>query len=408
MNASTCWAIAVSTVAIYAAYSGAPVALVSLDRETFGKANENGDKTAARVLAWADKEAAVVGIRRVGGVFSLVVGVIAVVLAMKSLPLFELIPMLLVYAFLVALFGEVLSKIVHRQHADLLAPYSARWFEISHVLFRPFVAMVNGLSRGLSGTNGASPSQISREEILLQLQDPADPELIDPEDHKMIQRVFAITEKTAFECMTPLVEVDAVDAADTVQEAILIAVRNGHTRIPVYEERIDHITGVIYARDLLFGNDRSAKVGTLKKLVPYVPDSKRVDELLQQMRHDREHFVVVVDEYGGSIGIVTIEDLLEELIGDIGDERDGGDADVRRISETEWLLSARISLERFTEATGRSLPQGDYETIAGMLLQILGRIPSKGEPVRVGSGVFQIEVSNERSIQQVRFIGDPL
>jgi CBS domain containing-hemolysin-like protein len=201
------------------------------------------------------------------------------------------------------------------------------------------------------------------------------------------------------------VDLVAVDAP--IREATTAAVRNGHTRIPVYEERVDHIVGVVHAQDLLFGAADDSPARSVLRPVKYVPDQKRVDELLHEMRREREHFAVVVDEYGGSVGIVTIEDLLEEIIGDIRDERDQEGPGLRRIADNEWRVPARVHIDELERAIGRTLPPGDYETIAGMILSETGRIPRTGEIVKVGDLRFRIDESNERAIQTVHVTVPP-
>jgi CBS domain containing-hemolysin-like protein len=255
-------------------------------------------------------------------------------------------------------------------------------------------------------TGSARRTPISRQEILLLLQTPnSGGELgngeLGVEEHQMIRRVFAITERSVKECMTPLVEVDGVPSTAMVRDAVEVAVKNGHSRLPVYEGRIDHIVGVVLARDLLFGTEDRTPIRELLHTARHVPGSKRVDELLQEMRREREPFAVVVDEYGGAVGIITVEDLLEEIIGEIQDERESDELGIRRLSETEWRVPARVEVAALERAIGERLPEGDYETVAGLLLANTGRIPVQGEIVQIGAIRFRIEQSNERALQSV-------
>jgi len=147
-----------------------------------------------------------------------------------------------------------------------------------------------------------------------------------------------------------------------------------------------------------------ASVKSIKRPVSFVPEAKRADVAFHDMRQSAEHLVAVVDEYGGSVGIVTIEDLLEELVGEIRDERDADGPQIRRIGERRWRISARAELEEVARATQIDLPQGEYETVAGLILARCGRIPHPGELIRVGPYTFRIQESTERAIQVVQLI----
>jgi putative hemolysin len=298
--------------------------------------------------------------------------------------------------------GEAVPRAVHRGRANLIAPWAATFVTFSRIPFAPLLPFVRAWASALQRLTGSgSRTALTRQEILGLLRKPADPHALDAEEQRMIARVFAITETTVDECMTPLVRVDAVPADATVRQAVTVAVRNGHTRLPVYRDRVDHIVGFLHARDLLFGIDDDQPIGALIRPVKYVPDSKRVDELLDELRREREPFAIVVDEYGGSVGILTIEDLLEELIGEIRDEREGDDAGIRRLSELEWRVAAKVRVSAVAAEIARPIPEGEYETIAGLVLAQLGRIPRTGESVIVGDIAIRVEDASERAIHTV-------
>jgi CBS domain containing-hemolysin-like protein len=202
--------------------------------------------------------------------------------------------------------------------------------------------------------------------------------------------------------MTPLVDMVAVSEESLSGEAIELTVQTGYSRLPVYRERIDNIVGRIEARDLLAAPRDDIPVAQLMRPVHFVPESKRIDELFREMRDEADPMRIVVDEYGGSVGVVTLEDLLEEILGDIEDERDHAAPGIRATAPDEWRVPARTELEELEEAIGHSLPPGDYETVAGLLLAALGRIPEPGEKVRVGRHVFYIEAASERAIEMVK------
>ena len=241
-----------------------------------------------------------------------------------------------------------------------------------------------------------------REDIVQLLDGEAGP--IDPEDRALIQRLLAMNETTVGECMTPLVDVKAIEDTASVADGVQMVLREGYSRLPVYHDRVDNVVGRIEHRDLLFSDPEADQISPMVRAVTFVPESKRVDELLREMRGSGDPFAVVVDEYGGSVGVVTMEDLLEEVIGEIEDERDLRSPGIRRLGEREWRVPARTEIDELREELGRDLPEGDYETVAGLLLKVCGRIPEPGDVVRVARLKFVVEKASDRAILLVRVI----
>ena len=226
---------------------------------------------------------------------------------------------------------------------------------------------------------------------------------IDEEDVRLIKRIFQITETPVEDVMTPLVRVNALAEDADRAEAVQAFIRSGHSRIPIFRERVDNLVGVLHHQDVLFGED-GATIEDLVRPARYVPESKRVDVLLREMREDRVHFMVVVDEYGGGVGVVTLEDLLEEVVGEIQDERDRDELRIRQLSANSWRMPAQVEVEHLSERIGTEVPEGDYETIAGLILERLGRIPEVGEVIEVEHLRFRIEEADARAILRVHLV----
>ncbi|MBT3220808.1 MAG: HlyC/CorC family transporter, partial [Proteobacteria bacterium] len=303
-----------------------------------------------------------------------------------------------IVAPLTIVFGEALPRILAKHHANVLATLVARPLRALQVILTPFVWVLAGLGRWLHFRT--EPVEISREEIV-RLIDESAPGDIDAEDRQLIRRIFSMTETQIDDCMTPLVEVAAIDEELDVDETIQFVKEGGFSRLPVYRDRIDNIVGFITLRDLLFNAEDSDTVGKHMQPAMYVPETKGVDDLLREMRRDQNHFAVVVDEYGGVVGVVTVEDLLEEIVGEIQDERDTEEPGIRRLSEREWLIPARLEIEEISDVIGVDLPEGEYETVAGLILAAVGRIPETGEVIRIRRFAFRIELATERAIQRV-------
>ncbi len=379
-------------------FSGSEIALVSADRLTLKSEAEKGSGGAALALRLLEHEDRLLATCLVGTNICVITGTTLIARALHSYGYEGELWVAICWVPFALVLGEALPKTVYSHHATLLAPVVAQILSPIQTLLTPLLWIVSGWARLLSWSAGTTGEHaLTRQEILLMITD-QEPEDISEDDHRMIQRVFQITEVTVEECMTPLVDVDALPVEATVREAGELAVKNAHSRLPVYEDRIDSIVGVVHSQDLLFGTDPNASVRAVLRPVKYVPETKRIDELLHEMRREREHFAVIQDEYGGSVGIVTIEDLLEEIIGDIRDERDSEEDEIRRLSEREWRVSARLEIDKLAQAVDREVPAGDFETVAGWILSTTGRIPRTGELVRIGEFAFRIEEASPRAL----------
>jgi len=217
----------------------------------------------------------------------------------------------------------------------------------------------------------------------------------------LIDRVFAFGERTVREAMIPLVDVVALPEEATVADAVAMVEAYHFARIPLYEDRVDRLTGFLHTLDLL-GAETSAPLRPLLRPAPYVPESRRLDDLLRDLQRARTQMAMVVDEYGGVVGIVTMEDLLEELVGEIEDEDDDAIPAIRRLPDGAWLVDARIEVERLNEETGLQVPKGEYETLAGYLLALLQKIPEPGEEITTEGIHFLVTEADRRSILKVK------
>lgn len=217
----------------------------------------------------------------------------------------------------------------------------------------------------------------------------------------LIDRVFAFGERTVREAMIPLVDVVALAEEATVADAVAIVEAYHFARIPLYEDRVDRLTGFLHTLDLL-GAEASAPLRPLLRPAPYVPESRRLDDLLRDLQRARTQMAMVVDEYGGVVGIVTMEDLLEELVGEIEDEDGDAVPAIRRLPDGAWLVDARIEVERLNEETGLQVPKGEYETLAGYLLALIQKIPEPGEEITTEGIHFLVTEADRRSILKVK------
>lgn len=228
---------------------------------------------------------------------------------------------------------------------------------------------------------------------------------VDEEQKEIIESVFELHETTVSAIMTPRTEIDAVRADASYEDVRESILRIGHSRIPVYEKTVDHILGVLYAKDLLRlrpGDPFDAR--KVMRVVPYVPETKTLAELLDEFRRKRIQIAIVLDEYGGTAGLATIEDILEELVGEIDDEYDQPEApQIRRISDDVLEVDARVSVSEINAELDVTLPEdGDYETIGGFLFTTVGKIPTRGESFQHGNIEFRVMDAEPRKINRLR------
>ena len=274
------------------------------------------------------------------------------------------------------------------------------------VVFTPLRLLIGFRER--AGRFGPSerdePEGVSEEELLAVAELAAADESIEAEEHRLIESVISFGDTIAREVMVPRTDMVAIASTFSVAEALEVALFNGLTRIPVYGEGIDDIVGLAHVRDLIAavrdeGDDRP--VGEVMREVGFVPDTKRIAELLAEMQGGRSHLVIVIDEFGGTAGLVTLEDLLEEMVGEITDEFDVEHALVEKLGDGSFRASGRVPLSELSEALEAELPSGRWSTVGGLIFTLLGRVPEEGESLDVNGHRFLVERVQRRRIARV-------
>ncbi|MCX7616355.1 hemolysin family protein [Tepidiforma sp.] len=228
---------------------------------------------------------------------------------------------------------------------------------------------------------------------------------VEEQERRMIRGVIALEDKTAREIMVPRIDVAAADISATVGDVAAIVTERGVSRVPVYRENIDDIVGIVYAKDLLravANGGRDRPIAELVREAYFIPESKRLDELLTEMQARRTHMAIVVDEYGGTAGIVTIEDLLEEIVGEIEDEYDVARPSIEVISPDEVVLDAGTSTDALKELFGLDVESEDFDTIGGFLIHHLGRLPAVGDEVEVDGLTLRVLSMSGRRVRRLR------
>lgn len=309
----------------------------------------------------------------------------------------------------------VLGEIVPKTYGSLRPGPSARAIAgMMSTLIRllgPLVVVMNQISGGIMRAVGLSAQHhrhfMSAEEIMAAADLGEEEGTVEPEEGEMLDSVMELRDRTVRDIMVPRVEIVALPEDATLEDLLEVAVESGFSRIPVYDESIDHITGIVYVNDTLAylaRGERETRVAEVARTPILAPETKRLDEMLWELREQKVHIAVVIDEFGGTEGLVTIEDILEELVGEIEDEHDAGEPEILVIGEGEALVAGRARLEDVNEALGTEIPTDTHGTVSGFVTGMAGRVPDEGERLLAGDVTFVVVESNDQHIDRLRVI----
>ncbi|MDP9320077.1 MAG: hemolysin family protein [Chloroflexota bacterium] len=313
------------------------------------------------------------------------------------------------------LFGLFVPRSIGARHARQVLLVMVFPLELITWITRPLVAVLFVLTRLVTAPFGANPQEgtlISEEDIKALIETGEEQGVLDVEERDMIHSVFALGDKMVHEVMVPRTDIVAIDVNTAPNEVLESVVSAGHSRIPVYEGSPDQIIGVLYVKDLFRRLARGEKDLTIRPFLRpavFVPETKKVDELLREMQKDKVHIAIVVDEYGGTAGLVTIEDLVEEIVGEIRDEYDVENELILPVSEHEAVMDARVAFSEVQETFGIEPPDGvaEFDTLGGFVTHELGRLPKPGETVQRDGVKFVVESVDGRRVGRVRVIREP-
>jgi len=307
---------------------------------------------------------------------------------------------------LVLLFGEAAPKSYAVENTESWALRIARPLKLSEYFLLPMVVTVDHLTRILNRVTGGrstiESTYVTRSEIKDMIETGERAGVLEEEEHEMLQRIFRFNNTIAKEVMTPRLDMTAVGVEAGVEEALETCVQSGHARIPVYEGSLDNVIGVVHIRDLVRDTQYGENDVELRDLINptlHVPESKNADELLSEMREERVHMVVVIDEFGTTEGLITMEDMVEEIVGEIleGEE----DEPIERVDENTLVVRGEVNIEEVNEALDVEIPEGEeFETIAGFIFNRAGRLVEAGEEIEYENVSIRVErVENTRILQ---------
>ena len=319
-----------------------------------------------------------------------------------------------VLSLVAVLFGLFVPRSIGIRHAKQVLLLMVFPLELITWLTRPLVAALFFLTRIVTAPFGANPQEgtlVSEEDIKALIETGEQQGVLDTGEREMIHSVFALGEKKVHEVMVPRPDITAIDVNTPPEQLLEAVVSAGHSRIPVYEGSPDQIIGVLYVKDLFrrLARHESVTIRPFLRAAQFVPETKKVDELLREMQKDKVHIAIVVDEYGGTAGLVTIEDLVEEIVGEIRDEYDVDEELVLPVSEHEALMDARVPFSEVKETFALEDSDGEeeFDTLGGYVTHELGRLPKVGETIQRSGVKFVVETVDGRRIGRIRVIREP-
>ena len=390
--------------------SAAETAFTSVSRIKLKNQVEAGDEKAKKIeQLLAQPNVFLSTILVVNNVAVIVASSMATVLALRFSPnLGELIATILI-SLVVLIFCEITPKTAAVQNPlrwarALLNPVrGAAW------LLRPVVWLLTAITNSLVGLLGGKMKHrgpfVTEEELRLLVNVGEEEGVLEEEETEMIRSIFEFADTTVREVMIPRIDMVMLESDATVDEAVDLALQGGFSRIPVYEETIDNIIGVLYTKDMLRQLREDHNTLPIRDLVRpayFVPVTKKLDDLLREIRQRRIHMVIVIDEYGSVAGLVTIEDLVEEIVGDIRDEYDREENLYEQVNQYEYIFDAKISIDEFNELMDMDLGDEDYDTLGGFLYAQLDKIPVAGDAITFKNLTFTVLTTRGRRITKVR------
>ncbi len=422
MDSLVTYAFIVIVLFLQGLFSGGEIALVASDINKIRSRAKSGSRSAQTVLKLLNRPEWFLSTTLTGTNICVVTNTAVVTSMFISMfgavrgELFSIIVMIP----LLLIMGELVPKSIFRQHPEAVA-MKISWFlwGASFVLY-PIVVIVSKISKG--ALNIFTQEQktyytpyITKAGLEFLLQKGGGESDIMTSEREMIRRIFDFTESTAEDVMVPLSNVTALSSETTLREAVHIVSDRGYSRIPVYREQVYNIIGILHSFDLLdilHGQSRRSPSLSeddpvekcMRDNVLFVPETKPTDELLLELQKRGEHLAVVVDEYGGAVGIATIEDIVEEIVGEIDDEYVDVSSHYRKIAPGKYLFSAQTKMEHVQAVVRESLPAGAYETLGGFLLYHMGKIPRRNETYKYNNNLFIVEDADMKSIKDVLII----
>lgn len=408
MVASWEWALFFVFLAMSAFFSSSETALMSLNKVRVHHLVEKGRPRAYLISELVSRPNRLLSTILVGNnIVNIAASSLATSISLKVFGSEGVGIAVAVVTVLILVFGEITPKTFAAVNSEKVAAKVALPIYWLQKIFFPVIKLLgvvtNLLIGMLGGPQAGQGAHITEEEIRIMVDLGEGEGAIESQEREMIDNVFELNDLTVREVMVPRVDIVAVEADSPLQDAWGKVVRYGHSRLPVYQGSLDNIIGILYAKDLMARHHQLNEFTTqsLMREAYHVPETKHVDDLLREMRKARVHIAVVLDEFGGTSGFAFLEDLVETIIGEIGDEYDERRLLVENLRPGQIRVSGGVSVEEVNEITGLDLPQEDFDTIGGLVFHMLGRVPEKGDSIEFGSSTITVDRIEGKRIRNI-------
>ncbi len=402
------------------------IALVSIRRSRVEQLIEEGNRGARRVRKLLDDPGRFLAVAQIGltflGFFASAYAAVSLTERLTGLleqiELFRgsaagiaLVIVTILLAMFTIVFGELVPKTLALAFPERFALAASRPIDVLGRILGPLVALLTAVTRAVTrpfGADVSKESQITAEELRLIVERGGQQGILEAEEEQMINAVIELGDRRLHEVMVPRIDIVSLAADATFEQAIDTIVEEGHSRVPVYQESIDEIVGILYAKDLLPYLKTAAEprpaIRSILRAPVFAPESMSIDDLLHDFQRKKVHIAIVLDEYGGTAGLVSIEDLLEEIVGEIQDEYDEEEEMIVRLSDDEIRIDGRVAVDELAELFGTSLEledEDEYDTIGGLVFHRIGRVPVPGDQVEVDGLRLTVESTDGRRVGKV-------
>ena len=413
-----------------ALFAASEIAVISLNDAKIEKMAEDGNKKAKTILKLVKNPSNFLATIQIGvtlsGFFSSAIAAdnfadslaglfVGTGISYATLRAIAFVVITLALSFVTLVFGELVPKRIAMKKSEQLSFAVCGLLYGLSVICKPVVFILSKTTNGVARLFGVGPQddtdEVTEEEIRMMIDVGKEKGSIEEMEGEMINNVFEFDDITVEEVMTHRTDVTAVSTTDTLEEIVELALSEGYSRLPVYEEDIDNIIGILYIKDLLklVGKTQVSPFSARDYMRPafYIPESNKCNDLFKEMTARKIQMAIVVDEYGGTSGIVTMEDLLESIVGEIQDEFDNEDEEISQIGEHAFLIDGATNIEDVNEALDISIPESeDYDSLGGYILSVIGRIPTGNDHavINVDDVTFTILTVEERRIAKVKAV----
>ncbi|WP_346916164.1 hemolysin family protein [Clostridium sp.] len=389
-------------------FSASETALMSISKIRVRHMAEENIKGANRVKELVDNPSSLLASILVGNnVVNIASSSLATVLAINLIGSRGVAISTILMTIIVLIFGEITPKTLASQNSEQVSLRVANPIFIVSKMLKPVVIITTTISnffiKLLGGKSDSNKPFITEDELKTIVDVSEEEGILNLEEKDMIHNVFQFGDLYAKDVMVQRVDIIALDIEESLDKIISVIKEEGFSRIPIYSDTIDNIVGILNVKDIIFMED--TKNFTLKNYmreITYTYEFRKVTELFKDMNKNRQHMVVVLDEYGGTVGIVTIEDLIEEIVGDISDEYDDEEPEIYVVKEDEYIVGGSIRIEDINELIGTSIESEEFDSIGGFIIGVLGRFPNINEEISYSNYRFIIEDIDRNRIKKIR------